>query len=58
MDDGDESLSDYVGRCNLEAEAAGGDLRLHEVSVDADAHVFVAMTNAAFAALVENGYPS
>lgn len=53
---GDESLSDYAARCNAEAERSGRELRLHEVALDGDAHVFVALPPAAFASLVKDGY--
>lgn len=55
-DGGDESLSEYAAKCNAEAERSGSDLRLHEVALDGDADVFVAMTPTAFAALVKDGY--
>ena len=53
---GDEQLSEYVANCNVEAERSGSDLRLHAVALDGDAHLLVAMTHAAFAALVKEGY--
>jgi hypothetical protein len=34
----------------------GSELRLHEVSLDGDAHVLVALVSTAFASLVKNGY--
>jgi hypothetical protein len=55
-DGGDESLSDYAAKCNVEAERSGAEVRLHEVALEGDAHVFVAMPPAAFASLVEGGY--
>ena len=56
VSDGDESLSEYVARCNTAAASEGTDLRLEELTLDGDAHVFVAMTRPAFAALVAGGY--
>lgn len=52
----DESLSDYARACNAHAKAAGLELRLHEVDLDGDAHVFVCLPPAAFEFLVERGY--
>lgn len=55
-DGGDETLSEYAAKCNAEAERSGSELRLHEVALDGDAHVFVAMTREAFDALVKEGF--
>ena len=51
-----ESLPDYVRSCNRHAEAAGLELRLYEVDLEGDAHVFVCLWPAAFEALVVGGY--
>ncbi len=56
VEGGDESLTGYVARCNAEAERSGGELRLHEVALEGDAHVFVALPPSAFASLVKDGY--
>lgn len=55
-DGGDESLSEYAAKRNAEAARSGSALRLHEVALDADAHVLVAMTPTEFASLTEGGY--
>jgi len=52
----EESLADYARVCNARAEAAGLELRLHEVDLDGDEHVFVCLPPAAFDSLVEGGY--
>lgn len=53
---GDESLTEYVARCNAEASHLGNDVLLHEIALDADAHVFVAMKRSSFETLVKGGY--
>ena len=52
----DESLSDYVARCNAVASANGAKELFYEVDLDADAHVFIAVTPDAMRALVHGGY--
>jgi hypothetical protein len=52
----DAPLPLYVARCNAAADAQGGDLRLHELDLEGDAHVFVALTPEAFGALTKAGY--
>ena len=52
----EESLADYVRACNARAEAAGLELRLHEVDLDGDELVFVCLPPAAFDSLVKDGY--
>lgn len=53
---GDQSLSEYASACNERAAAQGLPLRLHEIALDADAHVLVCLPPQAFDALVEGGY--
>ncbi len=55
-DDSNESLPEYAAKCNAEAARSRSALRLHEVALDGDAHVLVAMTPAEFASLLEGGY--
>ena len=55
-DHGDQSLSEYAAQCNAAAAKSGRDLRLHEIALDGDAHVFVAMTQTEFTLLVGDGY--
>jgi hypothetical protein len=52
----DESVAEYVAKCNAAAQREGKDLRLHDVALDGDAFVFVAMTPQAFVALAKDGY--
>jgi hypothetical protein len=52
----EESVSEYVARCNARAVARGAQEIFHEVAIDADAHVFIAVTPEAMRALVEGGY--
>lgn len=55
-DSDNQSLSEYVRACNAAAEREGAPMRLHEVAIEADAHVFVRMPAEAFSALVKDGY--
>lgn len=52
----DESLPAYVKRCNESAAEARVELRLHEVALDGDAHVFIAMKPQSFTRLVDQQY--
>jgi hypothetical protein len=52
----DESLPDYVTRCNAIADEQGCTVRLRELNLEGDAHVFIAVTDEAFDALTKGGY--
>ncbi len=52
----DESLPQYVARCNAAARSKGAKEFLYEVALDGDAHVFIAVTPAAIRVLQEGGY--
>lgn len=51
-----ESLPEYAARCSAEAEHAGLALRWHEIALEGDAHVLVAMEPASFESLVASGH--
>lgn len=52
----EESLSEYAAKCNAAAASAGVALRLHELDLHGDSHVFVCLPPAAFDALTKGGY--
>jgi hypothetical protein len=52
----DESLPEYAAKCNAAAVAAGVELRLHEVDLEGDEHVFVCLPQRGFDALTRGGY--
>ena len=49
----EESISEYAKACNA---AAASKLRLHEIALDGDEHVFVCLPTSAFEALETGGY--